>query len=327
MVKTTNALAILLTFAICRPAAAAELSADQAERALQRTLTPPTISYEGTMTVTHWYGNETRSEDVRVRFSPPAHYRWEFLKPDGSIRRVVVSDGENEVVHFVDNNKSLRGGAVKHAPREMPREKEWALLRENYRIEGADGEAIADRPAWLIRVIPSVDGKMRQDLTIDKQTGVVLENKRYRPHGNFVIRSRFMRFVVMTAAFPADTFVVADATGSLEDHDFATDFFSRDAWAKATGRTTQLPDTLPHGFVLESVDYFIVDGKNVDHFRYTDGLCSISIFQTRHPLRTASVRRISEQGNMVPYSKGNTHYILMGDTSLDLLKDMLRSFP
>ena len=325
MVKKTNALFLVFCFA-SGVALAGDLSDEQAAQVLQRTLTPPTVAYEGTLTVTHWYGAETRTEDVHVLFSPPAHYRWEFFKPDGSLRRVVISDGQNEVVHFIGHNKMLKGGAVKRVPREMPTAKEWALLRENYRIEGSDDHKIVGRPAFFIRVVPSVDGKLRQDLAIDKQTGVVLENKRYRAHGNFVVRSRFQRFAV-SPSIPDDAFTLAVATASIEDHEFAPDFFSRQSWAQATGRSTKLPDSLPHGFVLESVDYFVVDGKNVDHFRYTDGLCSISVFQTRSPLKTASVRHVCEEGNLLPVSKDNMHYMLVGDTSVDLLKEMARAFP
>jgi outer membrane lipoprotein-sorting protein len=326
-VKKTSALFFSCVFLSGTLAWAQEASRDdQAARELQRTLKPATVGYEGTMSVTHWYGAKTRTEDVRVRFNPPDHYRWEFLKPDGSIKRIAISDGENEVVHFVDNDKTLTGGAVKHTPRHMPADKEWALLRQNYSIEDGGPETIAGRPVLLIRVKPMAEGKLTQELGVDKETGVVLENKRFRLHGNYVVRSRFQRFVVVSS-FPDGTFELAVTKKPLEDHQFAPDFLSRESWSKTTGRATTLPDQLPSGFVLESADTFLVDGKNVDHFRYTDGLCTVSIFQTKSRMKTKALERLSEQGNLMPFTKGDNHYMLVGDASVELLKEMTRAFP
>src|SRR5947207_3189771 len=71
---------------------------------LKKALNPPTIAYQGVMTVTHWYGDNTRMEEIGVRFLPPDRYRLEILKPDGRIDRIVLSDGETEQI-LLPNSK------------------------------------------------------------------------------------------------------------------------------------------------------------------------------------------------------------------------------
>ena len=69
--------------------AASSLRAAEAISILQGTLANPTQPYQGRMIVTHWYEKGSQSEDIRVWFSPPKTYRWEFLKPQNTAKELL----------------------------------------------------------------------------------------------------------------------------------------------------------------------------------------------------------------------------------------------
>ncbi len=296
---------------------------EDAQRILQRGLATPTVTYEGFMTVTHWYGTGTKSEEVHVRFSPPNKYRREFLKPDGSIARVVISDGEKEQVELVKQKKTLIGQAAKKLPKQMDPQKEWALLQKNYRLDYLGTDRIAGRPVFVITMTPLSSGKLTQKLWIDKDSGVILESKRFRSNGNFVVLSRYNKFTT-SPSFDVALFVIN--APAAEDHEFSPDFLSRDDLHKNTGRETTLPSILPYGFEFESADYFTVDGKAVDHFRYTDGLSVLSVFETASPVRFErhKTHEMCENGSVWKTKLRNRNYTVMGDVSRELMEEIFQ---
>src|SRR5437588_9594866 len=76
----------------------AEIAPDP-QKLLELSLEPSAIAFEGRMMVTHWYGkHRSEAEEVRVYHAPPSLSRREFLAPDGTVTKIVVSDGEREEV-------------------------------------------------------------------------------------------------------------------------------------------------------------------------------------------------------------------------------------
>lgn len=313
--------------------ASAVFAAEKGEDVLRRSLQTPNTPYHGQMIVTHWYGPHTKSEEVNVRFDPPSTFRWDYISPNGAVIRIIQTDGKTERVYLPDQKKVLTGGAAKSVEKKISADDEWTLLEKNYFIVLKNPVKLIGRAADVLQLEPKSEGKLRQTLWIDKESGVILQNKRYRSKGNYVVVSRFIEFDSgkNKTAEPLPT-----ATGE-EDHDFAPDFMTRDQWKEKTHRTTSLPDALTTGFVFESADTFLVDGRPVDHFRYTDGLTSLSIFQTSKPVRlrsshprlpagpTAGPMLINEMGHVARANVGGRYYTAMADVSEELLRRILDS--
>ena len=186
-------LLLLLTLCAARHTARAAPAPDP-ERLLDATLAAPAVGYEGRMMVTHWFGKQTQAEEVQVYHSLPDRTRREFLEPDGSVSRVVVSDGDDEEVLLVRQNKVFKGDAVKRFDKLMSPETEQALLLKNYRLAVVKTDKVAGRDAWVLELTPLIAGKPYQRLWIDEETRVVLENKRFLPKKSSAALSRYSTF-------------------------------------------------------------------------------------------------------------------------------------
>jgi outer membrane lipoprotein-sorting protein len=323
-----------------RPAAASPAP----EALLEAVLRPPRCAYSGLLMVTHWHGRRAAAEEVRVSFSPPNRYRWEFLDPDGKVDRIAISDGEVEWVDLPAQRRLLKGLAIKSSEKLMDEDREKETLLKNYRLSVSGSEQLFGRTVWVLDFKPVTSGKPRQTFWIDPASGVVLEAKRSlrqtRKSGSMAVYSRFTRFDAGTKVSD-DLFAPPPAAGRrVDEYGLDPDFMSLDELAKATGRNWGYPGELPEGFVFESADFFRVRKALVEHVRYTDGLAVLSLFATDKPVRPPKTGGpASRQEDFVPdafrltlgprvmaWKAGRRHYTLVGDVSRDLLRAISAHF-
>jgi outer membrane lipoprotein-sorting protein len=306
---------------------------------LDSTLAPPAVPYQGRVTVTQWFGKQTRSEEMRVFVSPPDKIRREFLAPDGSITRVSVSDGDEESVFLVRAGKTLKGDAVRSYEKVLPPDLERETLLANYELSASTSDKVAGRTTWRLTMKPKADGKPWQVLWIDQDTKVVLRSRRYIPKRSSASRAQFDSFEPRKPQDDA-LFEVAATSGAIQARGLAPDFLTLDQLNQATGDKSRLPTRLPGGFVFESADVLPVHGRKVLHARYTDGLIVVSLFQTDRRVKipkggvispgNASLPgplRASSAGKLIQWGGGRRYYTLMGDVSRELVADIIKSLP
>lgn len=316
-------------------AAAAASAAPAPEELLGSALTSPTIPYQGRVMVTQWYGKQTRAEEMRVHFSPPDNTRREFLRPDGSVSRVSVSDGDSERVER--GGKVLVGDAVRSYEKVMPADRERALLVANYELLVSTAEKVAGRAVWSLTLKPRSTGKAWQAMAIDQETRVVLRVKRFIPRRSFASQASFTAFEPNKAQ-EAALFTIGDTTvAPVASKGLEPDFMTLEQLSKEMGKPSRLPTDLPGGFVFESADAFTVGKMKVAHARYTDGLTVLSVFETERPVRlpkggviggTAEfpgALRASRAGKVLTWRAGDRHYTLMADLSRELLAEIARA--
>lgn len=305
------------------------------ETLLDWSLETPQSAYQGRMMFTEWYGNRARAEDVQV-YHEGDRVRREFLAPDGTPSRVIISDGENQEVHLVKKGKVLRGDAVKSYEKVMPPETERALLLKNYRLTAKGPQKVAGRSCWILEIAPLVPGKPEQLLWLDQQTHVVLENKRLLPGRRFAAMIRYSRFTPK-ADLDDSLFTLDASTVGKEGKGLEPDFMTLDQLNAQTGEHASLPQSLPGGFEFESADYFVVRATTVRQARYTDGLSVLSVFLTDKPVllpKGAAVHglnlpgaslRFSSAGKVLQFRHGRTHYTLLSDVSKELLQQIAKA--
>ena len=306
------------------------------ETLLDWALAPPVISYRGRMMFTQWFGKQARAEDIDVYWSA-GRSRREFLAPDGSKTRVIISDGERQEVHLVKKGRVLQGDAVKSYEKVMPPDSERKLLLKNYRLTASGPETIAGRPCWVLRIDPILAGKPAQKLWLDQQTHVVLENKRYIPKRSFAAMIRYTRFVP-DEQLPDELFRLEASTApATPGKGLEPDFLTLEQLNAATGKDAKLPAELPSGFQFESADFFMIGKQTVRHARYTDGLSVLSLFLTDKPVRVpkgerlhasglpGASLRLSSAGKVLRWRRGRLHLTLLGDVTRELLQQLASS--
>jgi negative regulator of sigma E activity len=204
------------------------------------------------------------------------------LSPDGSVKRIVISDGTNEYTHLIANKKVLKGTAAKSVAKQLASDQEWMLLISNYGMALGEPEPVAGRPSWTIELAPVAPGKSHEKIWIDKQSGIILAIKRYHDHGETAIHSRYVQFK------PGGTAPDSFFSTEMSDESESVDHGYNPAFSSDPGR---LPRTLPLGFQFESADVFVSDGHRVEHFRFTDGLSQLSVFRADRPARFSNNAR------------------------------------
>jgi negative regulator of sigma E activity len=222
----------------------------------------------------------------------------------------------------------------------MGADAEFNLLLSNYTLSDLLTDTVAGRDVWMMELRPKKDGKPHQQLWIDKKSGVVLENKRYRPQDQYAVVSRFVRFSTnQPGSAPQKKREkeddLADQKRKAVEHGLDPDFLSQDDWEQATGRKFLFPDSLPHGFSFESIDFFPIGNDMVSHVRYIDGLVVLSVFETSRPVRIPKITRAGNQEkdfqttHIAPFSLPESvfqrrvddrYFIFMSDTSEEFLK-------
>jgi outer membrane lipoprotein-sorting protein len=321
------------------------------QRLLEQALNPPDLSFQGRMMVTYWFGRQTRAEELDVYHSPPGRTRREFLAPDGSPSRIVVSDGKKEEIRLIRQGRVIYGAATKSYKKLMGQDKERELLLKNYQLSATGPATVAGRSAWILELKPLVSGKPSQRLSIDQETGLILENKRFLPKKPFAALMRFTQ-LELKEGLNENLFAMTSSTAQpLPGQRPEPDFMSLEELKEATGhsltdsgggtsaryrlvdRSPRFPHELPGGFLFESADFFRVGKQTVRHARYTDGLAILSLFETDRPIRLpkaggpdlgktlgAGALRLSSSGRVLHWKRARRHYTLMGDLSRELLE-------
>lgn len=336
-IKTRTSLAALALTAFAAAATMPARSAPapqmppEAEMLLDWALTPPSVTYRGRMMFSQWFGTHTRAEDIQV-YQSGERSRREFLAPDGTPARALVSDGERQEVHLVKKGRVLHGDAVKTYEKVMPAEQERVLLLKNYTLSASGPESVAGRPCWALKITPLAPGKPAQKLCLDQETRVALENKRFIPGKSFATMVRYTRFEPQKE-LPEELFALDQSTAAASSgKGLEPDFLTLDQLNKETGKDSNLPAELPGGFQFESADFFVIGKSTVRHARYTDGLSVLSLFLTEKPVRLpkgealpslglprASLR-LSSAGKVLHWQRGRQHYTMLGDCSRGLLQ-------
>jgi len=112
--------------------------------------------------------------------------------------------------------------------------------------------------------------------------------------------------------------------------------------ARAAGLAPKVPAWLPAGFVFESLDVVEKGRRKLVHYRFSDGMRVISLFQCPAKLRldfgTRGRRKVklavgrgslaqSAEGSVLAWNSGSWRFILVGPVSESRLVRMAESLP
>lgn len=309
-----------------------------ADAVIKKALDGPNVPYAGEVTITHWSGRAAHAEEARVYVAGPDRYRYEFLTPSGDVARVVLGTGGFEYVLIPEHGKILHGHAAHGTGTRQSSDKTFALLSANYRASPPEEDEVAGRDVLMVELTPTADGKPRERLWLDPQTGVVLALRRYGPKTTDAAALRFVRFEP-NAEFDSDFFDIDTTTESVvKDHGLRGTNKTLEELAQGGGL---YPASLPFGFVFMGGGRFRVQGETVTQLTYSDGLTVVSIFETPLPVRAGappeSENQFTSEG-LTPLSPhfptrvvhghgGKSFFTVMGDGNEALLNALWQEWP
>lgn len=312
-----------------------------AQDVLRQIRTSPPQAYSAELTVTRHGAAGTVSKRVRLDFSPPSSYRREILAADGSLERLIVSDGKTE--RFYDPSRKIirEGEAVDPLYKRLGPDEELERLEENYEASVASGADVAGRSTWLLELRPRAEGRARRRFWVDRKNGLVLRSENFRLDEALASVMRFDRLTLGKSGAAVNLAIPAPP-GVRTIKRLEPDYLALEEARSISGMEARIPSWLPPGYAFESIDVIQRGRKAVLHSRFSDGVEVLSLFQCpprmrlgfggrlRRRVKVGSARGTAawtEEGSVLGWSAGGQRFILVGPLSDETLRRVAASIP
>lgn len=278
------------------------------------------------------------SKKLRVRFSPPNRWRREFLDAEGRPGQLALSDGRVEWFYDAGQRRAWRGEAPD--PEEALRgpEEELELLERNYLLALAGEEAVAGRGCRVVE-LRSRAGKLLRRLWVDGERRLTLRSEQYREDGSLASAMRFESISFGPQEEPWFRFSPPPGTAVSESR-LRQDYLYPAEAGELEGLKPAPPAWLPPGYALESVSVLPAPGARLLHYRYSDGVEALSLFQGPSSARfgrggRAQALRLKPGGKarlildgeerILEWRRGRQRFVLVGSLPVDVLRRVAES--
>jgi sigma-E factor negative regulatory protein RseB len=304
--------------------AGAALAADAAEWLVRMSEAVRITNYSGVVV----YRSGERLETLRIvhRFEN-GEIRERLMSMTGDAREIHRRDGEvicilpRERVVTVDR-RSQSGASL--LPALQPRDLDG--IRENYEIRDLGEGRIAGRRCQGVRVEPKDEFRYGYEYWLDRDTGLPLRVTVLDENGQGIEQMMFTE-VSFPERIPDEAFESSHDTTS-----FRTIFQA--AERASSGHVARWRATvLPPGFreMMRDVRRGIGE-ETVEHFLYTDGLATVSVYGAARPVREAVFTGASNMGAMNVHARevDGHHVTVVGEVpqaTVELIGSGLRFDP
>lgn len=284
------------------------------------------MPHSGVLVTTTYTAAGPITMEARLARLGPGRVRVEYLSaPMQGV--LLVEDGDRSW-RFDPAQGTL---ITENAPAVMDAEARTRHLRlvlRNYVPQLLGRGRVASRPTHRLALISRRHGRVARKLWIDGPTGLALRWEEYEPGGRLVTRTLYRR-VEFGPPPAAHVFLSPPAVAQVVRNEV------REApdplLMQQSGFTGVRPAYVPPGFEFDGCTLgrcACSCGAPVMHLRYTDGVRSISVFESPHTAPVAAAPEViaTAQGRMVRVGYGNGTFVFIGDLDEELLR-MARSLP
>lgn len=156
------------------------------------------------------------------------------------------------------------------------------LLIRNYHVSLSGRDTVAGRTADIVELIPRYSGNPSKKLWIDREKGIILRSEDRTASGKIRSTMEFTSIDFLGSISDAAFEHPANAESTLVKL-AGERKLSRAELGKSVGISVTSPTYLPRGYILDSMRTYSCGcdcGHKAAHLRYTNGLNSISVFET-----------------------------------------------
>lgn len=248
------------------------LSQSEIERILDA---PSKYTYVATGLTKSWYNGKSLSSDVKIYHKVPGKHRIEYLTPP--LKGLVCVDDGRCAWRFDPKLRSVvgtEGGCAKPKDR-------LGLLLTNYRVEQTGSAQVAGRRANILDV-RTRSGELRKRLWVDEKTYIILISEDYAA-GDKLISKTALATIDYNAKAPDSLYAKPTSKAGMNSFQGGGQAMSYDQLSKALGFKVKVPGYVPKGFKLDAYRLYKCPcqcGHKSAYTRYTNGLGSISVFET-----------------------------------------------
>jgi hypothetical protein len=283
-----------------------------------------TRDWPGTGSMPVMYGRPVTTLLVRTE-SPPHQERYEVLHSNASAadaRMVRVRTGR-AVWSFVPSQRRLEYASLPVT--DMGPLNWYALILNNYRVEGVREDRVANLRAWYLEVRPKHPGRPMTRLWLDQATYLPLRRELWGPDGVLISATQVTQRPTQHASSNPEDFRPPASprdpgvTTILGDTDVPADTPGAPplaAWAGgALGRFTEMPAgfRVVGAYLHDCPDTF----GHCARWEMTDGIATVSVIQTRANTEALHDSMAPEdvQGSIETVRRGPFHFIVQGNVS------------
>lgn len=250
---------------------------------------------------------------VRVFWAKPGVERQEIGAGEG--RLLYVRNGEQA---WYSGGHLSAGFSASY--QEQPNPLSIPLLIRNYRVRLLTTSAVAGRTAYCLLLSPMLADRPARRLWVDRATGLILRQD-VLSEGKIAFTDYFSA-VHFGQPLPETLF---KPPANAQPARMAANLTLSELESKL-GRKLLLPHRLPPGFVLAQSRLVSAQGRQYAHLSYTDGLCSLSLFEMPAADKPADARAAwlipGEVVDLLTWTSGGMHLTLAGDLPESQLRDI-----
>lgn len=196
-------------------------------------------------------------------------------------------------------------------------------VSEYYTFSIAGQDRVANRPAWVVDILPKDEYRFGYQLWIDLDTKLLLKSELKDSKGT-PLEQFFFAKLQLVDDIP-DEWLKPEISGvGYTWHDNSSDE-SPVHKSDISWRATWMPE----GFVMRDQEKQAVDESHmpVDHLIYSDGLALVSVFVEKLDLPVAVVTGPSSMGGVNTFSTMNESYLVtaVGEVPQDTVKLIAKS--
>lgn len=271
----------------CAASSVSAQDSGKAHAVLQAALDGPDVAYTGTVSVQTQQGDTQTEKYIQLAYSPPAEFKREVVDRHGFPILTIVSNGEEEWVYDRRRAIAWKGEPADPDYKLVDPDEERRLLEKNYDLRIQGTERVAGRSCTVLEVRSKNGGKAARRLWVDRTYGLVLQRVAYHRDGREASRMRFIKVDIPAQEGDVDFDFTPPAGVKTAANKLKPDYLEFDEAATATDMQPYVPGWLPPGYMFESLNLLPYKGVTILHYRFTDGVDVLSLFQSP---RRAQVR-------------------------------------
>ncbi len=236
---------------------------------------PAVQTYTATGETKAAYNGHIVLSAIRVYHKAPGKHRIEYI--GGQLKGLVVVDDGARTWRLDPKCKSVMAADTR-----VPRSNDQLrLLVSNYEVERTSGGMIAGRHTHLLTISTKSAG-VRKRIWLDDKTSIVLKSEEYAPDGKLLSSTAF-KTIGYKASIADSLFREPSGMQGMGCFQGTGKAMSRDELSKEIGFQVVMPKYVPQGFRLDAYRLFSCPcqcGHKSAYIRYTNGMDSISVFET-----------------------------------------------
>jgi sigma-E factor negative regulatory protein RseB len=237
--------------------------------------------------------------------------------------REVIRD-KNSVTCILPDNESVM--VEKSSPRQfrisqLP--EQINKVSEYYTFSIAGQDRVANRPAWVVDILPKDDFRYGYQLWIDLESKLLLKSELKNKEGTALEQFFFAKLQILEEI--PDEWLKPEISGvGYTWHDNSSDEFPIHK-GDVSWKATWMPD----GFVMSDQEKQSVEESQmpVEHLMYSDGLAMVSVFVEKLEKPASVVTGASSMGGVNTFSTMNDSYLItaVGEVPRDTVKLFAKS--